>query len=158
MVYSPAPVPGPPWLSGPLYVCLGKPQWSTQYFIHLLRPPEHSIDYMKQRPGLCGGSSPGWFKSDDGRGVVIQCMCRPMCMLVNSVKEGTEGGGGGRLSSPWKVWDLYVFDWFEAAAAALGSKICTEIFVHTLEPWILQRSPHILHIRILGGPGVQCDI
>ena len=32
------------------------------------------------------------------------------------------------------VWDLYVFDWFEAAAAALGSKMSTEIFVPDLAP------------------------
>ena len=35
---------------------------------------------------------------------------------------------------------LYVYDWFEAAAAALGFKICTEIFVLHLAPSILRRS------------------
>ena len=37
------------------------------------------------------------------------------------------------------MWDPYVFDWFEAAAA-LGYKTCTEIFVLDLAASILRRS------------------
>ena len=51
-----------------------------------------------------------------------------------------------------------LIDWFEAAAATLGSKICMEIFVPHLAPSILQRCDDILHTRILGGTGVQCEI
>ena len=35
---------------------------------------------------------------------------------------------------------ILVFDWFEAAAAVLESKMCTEIVVPDLAPSILQRS------------------
>ena len=41
---------------------------------------------------------------------------------------------------PHENGDLYIFDWFEAAAAALESKMCMEIFVPHLVPSVLQRS------------------
>ena len=46
------------------------------------------------------------------------------------------------IRSHMNMGDLYVFDRFEAAAAAvLGSKIFTEIFVLRLQPTVLQASP-----------------
>ena len=56
------------------------------------------------------------------------------------------------IRSHMNMGDLYVFDWFEtsAAAAALGSKICTEIFVISLQPSILQRSPWFFAHTYLG--------
>ena len=32
------------------------------------------------------------------------------------------------------MWDLYVFDWFEATAALVGSKMCYQIIVRYLAP------------------------
>ena len=40
---------------------------------------------------------------------------------------------------PHEVWDVYVFDWFEAAAPG-GCKMCYQIFVRDLAPSIFQRS------------------
>ena len=45
---------------------------------------------------------------------------------------------------------VLVFDWFEATVAALGSKICTEIFVLGLQPSILLRSPRYFSRTYLG--------
>ena len=42
------------------------------------------------------------------------------------------------LLGPHEMWDLYVYDWF--GAAAVGSKMCTRIFVVDLAPSILQSS------------------
>ena len=41
----------------------------------------------------------------------------------------------GDIQVPHEVWDLYVFDWFEATtAAAVGSKMSSQIFVWDLAP------------------------
>ena len=57
-----------------------------------------------------------------------------------------------------KCLTLYVFDLFEAAAAAVivRSKMGSRIFVRDLASSIFRDPNDILKTHILGGPGVQC--
>ena len=67
----------------------------------------------------------------------VHCMCKHPTRLSVLLS----GSYDGEVSiCCWFIdWKLYVFDWFEAAAA-VGSKMCNRIFVPDLAPSILQRS------------------